>query len=411
MKTWPAATLWVMTTASLHITLITETFPPEINGVANTLGRLCEGLRARGHQIELVRPRQGVDQSRPSDHELLLCRGWPLPGYPGLQWGQSSMHKLLRRWTRQRPDVLYIATEGPLGLSALRAARRLGISVVSGFHTNFQQYSNQYGLSLLSRLVTHYLRWFHNRSALTLVPSASQRLELERRHFERLGMLSRGVDSQLFHPAKRDDALRASWGLESDDTVVLHVGRLAQEKNLGLLKRCFDALQTTYPSRRLKLVIVGDGPQRSLLQRDLPDAVFCGAQRGEALARNYASGDLFLFPSLTETFGNVVLEAMASGLGVVAYDQAAATQHIRHGYNGVLAMPGDENAFCDAAVWLLEERETLRRARLNARQHASRQGWPAIIEQFERQLRDACKDGPAVPALASLTPGSSTPHD
>ncbi|RQO55815.1 glycosyltransferase family 1 protein [Pseudomonas sp. KBW05] len=388
-----------MTTASLHITLITETFPPEINGVANTLGRLCDGLRARGHQVELVRPRQGSDQSRASDDELLLCRGWPLPGYPGLQWGQSSMHKLLRRWTRQRPDVLYIATEGPLGLSALRAARRLGISVVSGFHTNFQQYSNQYGLSMLSRMVTHYLRWFHNRSTLTLVPSASQRLELERRHFERLGMLSRGVDSQLFHPAKRDNALRESWGLGNDDIAVLHVGRLAQEKNLGVLKRCFDVLRNTYPQRRLKLIIVGDGPQRPLLEHDLPDAVFCGTQRGEELARHYASGDLFLFPSLTETFGNVVLEAMASGLGVVAYDQAAATQHIRHGYNGVLAMPGDEEAFCDAANWLLEEPENLRRARLNARQHASRQGWPAIIEQFESQLRGVCKEHLAAPTV------------
>ncbi|QDH67554.1 MULTISPECIES: glycosyltransferase family 1 protein [Pseudomonas] len=391
-----------MTTASLHITLITETFPPEINGVANTLGRLCEGLRARGHQVELVRPRQGADASRPSDDGLLLCRGWPLPGYPGLQWGQSSMHKLLRRWTRQRPDVLYIATEGPLGLSALRAARRLGISVVSGFHTNFQQYSNQYGLSLLSRMVTHYLRWFHNRSTLTLVPSASQRLELERRHFERLGMLARGVDSQLFHPAKRDNALRESWGLENDDIAVLHVGRLAQEKNLGLLKRCFDALLATYPQRRLKLIIVGDGPQRPMLERDLPDAVFCGTQRGEELARHYASGDVFLFPSLTETFGNVVLEAMASGLGVVAYDQAAATQHIRHGYNGVLAMPGDEDAFCDAARWLLEDSEHLRRARLNARQHASRQGWPAIIEQFENQLRDVCAEHLAAPTLPDI---------
>ena len=120
---------------------------------------------------------------------------------------------------------------------------------------------------------------------------------------------------------------------------------------------------------------------------------------------------MFLFPSLTETFGNVVLEAMASGLGVVAYDQAAATQHIRHGYNGVLAMPGDENAFCEAANWLLEDAESLRRMRLNARQHASRQGWPAIIEQFERQLRGVCKDGHPVPVLSPLTPGSSTPHD
>ncbi|WEK10755.1 MAG: glycosyltransferase family 1 protein [Candidatus Pseudomonas colombiensis] len=380
----------VMTTA-LHITLITETFPPEINGVANTLGRLCDGLRARGHQVELIRPRQGCDQTRPSDDALLLCRGWPLPGYPGLQWGQSSMHKLLRRWKRQRPDVLYIATEGPLGLSALRAARRLGISVVSGFHTNFQQYSSQYGLGLLTRLLTHYLRWFHNRSQLTLVPSTSQRLELERRHFERLALLARGVDSQLFHPTRRRNELRESWGLGPDDIAVIHVGRLAPEKNLGLLKRCFNSLSDAYPQRRMKLIVVGDGPQRASLQQELPEAIFCGSQRGETLASHYASGDLFLFPSLTETFGNVVLEALASGLGVVAYDQAAAAQHIRHGYNGVLAMPGDESAFCDAATWLLEEQETLRRVRLNARQHASRQGWPAIIEQFENQLRGACQ--------------------
>ncbi|WP_460118032.1 glycosyltransferase family 4 protein [Pseudomonas sp. S2_C03] len=391
----------VMTTA-LRITLITETFPPEINGVANTLGRLCDGLRARGHQVELVRPRQGCDLQLGSDDQLLLCRGWPLPGYPGLQWGQSSMHKLLRRWTRQRPDVLYIATEGPLGLSALRAARRLGISVVSGFHTNFQQYSNQYGLGLLTRLLTHYLRWFHNRSNLTLVPSVSQRMELERRHFERLALLSRGVDCQLFHPSKRQQSLREQWGLGEKDIAVIHVGRLAAEKNLGLLKRAIDTLTTTYPQRTIKLVIVGDGPQRKALEKALPDAIFCGPHRGETLAAHYASGDVFVFPSLTETFGNVVLEALASGLGVVAYDQAAAAQHIRHGYNGVLAMPGDEAAFCDAAVWLLEERETLRCVRLNARQHASRQGWGAIVEAFEGQLRGACGGESVVPGAASL---------
>jgi len=391
----------VMTTA-LNITLISETFPPEINGVANTLGRLCEGLRARGHQVELVRPRQASDPQRSEDAALLLCRGWPLPGYQGLQWGQSSMHKLLRRWKRQRPDVLYIATEGPLGLSALRAARRLGIAVVSGFHTNFQQYTSQYGLGLLTRMLTHYLRWFHNRSALTLVPSVSQRLELERRHFERLALLSRGVDSQLFHPSKRLNALREQWALSERDIAVIHVGRLAPEKNLGLLKRCFEQLRASYPQRNLKLIIVGDGPQRAALEKDLPEAIFCGAQRGEALAAHYASGDVFLFPSLTETFGNVVLEALASGLGVVAYDQAAAAQHIRHGYNGVSAMPGDEQAFCEAAMWLLEEDERLRCVRLNARQHASRQGWGAIIEQFEGHLRGACLGEQVVPDAQTL---------
>ncbi len=346
----------------------------------------------------MVRPRQAGEAPLHNDPNLMLCRGWPLPGYPGLQWGEVSMHKLLRRWRRQRPDVLYIATEGPLGLSALRAARRLGVAVVSGFHTNFPQYSGQYGLGLLTRLLTNYLRWFHRRTATTLVPSLSQRLELERRGFERLELLARGVDACLFNPARRSPALRESWGLGPDDIAVLHVGRLAAEKNLGLLRPSLEALQKTYPHKRLRLIMVGDGPQRAALEQQVPDAVFCGAQRGEVLAEHYASGDLFLFPSLTETFGNVVLEAMASGLAVVAYDEAAAAQHIRHGHSGALAMPGDQAAFIDSACWLLEEEETLRRVRLNARKHASRQGWPAIVEQFEGYLHAARNQAATSPA-------------
>ena len=377
-----------MNVTSLHIALVSETFPPEVNGVANTLGRLCQGLRERGHRLQLVRPRQ-ADDTATNDDQLLLTRGWPLPGYAGLQWGQSSLHKLLRRWQRNRPDVLYIATEGPLGLSALRAARRLGIPVVSGFHTNFQQYSDHYGFGLLTRLLTGYLRWFHNRSRLTLVPSPSQRLELQRRGFERLELLARGVDGQLFHPARRSAALRAEWGLGEDEIAVLHVGRLAAEKNLQLLTRAFRQLQRDLPQQRLRLVLVGDGPLRAQLQTELPEALFCGVQRGEALAAHYASGDLFLFPSLSETFGNVVLEALASGLAVVAFDQAAAAQHIRHGHNGALATPGDEAAFIESARWLLEDPESLRRVRLNARQHAGKQGWPAIVERFESLLHAA----------------------
>ncbi|MFT0517815.1 glycosyltransferase family 4 protein [Pseudomonas faucium] len=403
-----------MNTPALRITLVSETFPPEINGVANTLGRLSEGLRQRGHHVEIVRPRQAGEAPVDNDQQLLLCRGWALPGYPGLQWGEVSMHSLLRRWRKQRPDVLYIATEGPLGLSALRAARRLGVAVVSGFHTNFPQYSGQYGLGLLARLLTHYLRWFHRRTAATLVPSASQRLELERRGFERLALMARGVDACLFSPARRSQALREAWGLGADDIAVVHVGRLAAEKNLALLRPCLAALQQSYPQQRMRLIVVGDGPQRAALEQQLPEAIFCGVQRGEALAEHYASGDLFLFPSLTETFGNVVLEAMASGLAVVAYDEAAAAQHIRHGHSGALAMPGDQAAFIDAACWLLEEGETLRRVRLNARQHASRQGWPAIVEQFEMHLSNACHTLPAGsqvadPALA-IKPGSPAPR-
>lgn len=376
-------------TTVLHIALVTETFAPEINGVANTLGHLCDGLRARNHRVQLIRPRQSADGNQRSSDDLMLCRGWPLPGYPGLQWGLTSTHRLTRRWCQHPPDVVYIATEGPLGLCALRVARRLGITAVTGFHTNFQQYLRQHGLTLFTRALTHYLRGFHNRSAMTLVPSASQRVELERRHFERLELLPRGVDSQLFSPAKRQNALRQNWGLRENDIALLYVGRLAPEKNLDALKRCFDELQARYPARRFKLIVVGNGSKRASLEASLPEAIFCGQQSGEALACHYASGDVFLFPSLSETFGNVVLEAQASGLGVVAYDEAAAGLHIRHGYNGVLAMPGDEYAWIEAACWLLDDPETLRTLRLNARRHASRQSWTGIVEQFENQLQQA----------------------
>lgn len=397
-----AAETAVMSTPSLYIALVTETFTPEINGVANTLERLVNGLRERGHQLQLVRPRQGNDLERRNDDQLVLTRGWPLPGYAGLQWGQSARHKLLSRWRKRRPDVLYIATEGPLGWSALSAAKRLNIPVVSGFHTNFQQYSGHYDAAMLTRLITNYLRWFHNRSRMTLAPSVSQKIELERRGFERVELLARGVDSQLFNPSKRSSVLRRQWGLSESDTAVIHVGRLAAEKNLNLLSETFNALQQQYPQRNLKLILVGDGPQRAELQTKLPEAIFCGVQRGEQLAAHYASGDLFVFPSLSETFGNVLLEALASGLGVVAYDQAAASQHIRHGYNGALAMPHDQQGFIESACWLLEAPESLRRVRLNGRQHAARQGWAAIVDLFEAHLRSALLPLSPIPVARTL---------
>ncbi|MEH6367079.1 MAG: glycosyltransferase family 1 protein [Pseudomonas marincola] len=393
-----AADTAVMSTPSLYISLISETFAPETNGVANTLGHLVEGLRLRGHRVQLVRPRQAADEGASQDEQLVLTRGWPLPGYPGLQWGQSALHKLLNRWRKQRPDVLYIATEGLLGLSALRAARRLQIPVVSGFHTNFHHYAAHYGAGLLTQALIQYLRWFHNRSQLTLVPCNGQKTELLRHSFERIELMARGVDGQLFNPARRCIGLRQSWGVDEDSVAVMYVGRMAPEKNLGLLATAFTQIQTRFAHLRLKLVIVGDGPLRPALQQQLPDAMFCGMQQGEALASHYASADLFLFPSVSETFGNVVLEALASGLGVVAFDRAGAAQHIRHGYNGALAIPGDEQSFIDAACWLLEAPENLRKTRLNARKHAARQGWENITGQFESHLRSAMQAADPVPA-------------
>jgi glycosyltransferase involved in cell wall biosynthesis len=370
----------------LRIAVVTETYPPEVNGVAMTLGRLVNGLQVRNHQVQLIRPRQHVDdQPQPTatfrEH---LQRGSALPRYEGLKMGLPAKAALTRLWTKQRPDVVQIATEGPLGWSALAAANKLRLPVASDFHTNFHSYSSHYGFGLLRRAIVAYLRKFHSKAAVTLVPTHGIRRELLGYGYENIEIIGRGVDPKLFHPGRRDPSLRARWGVGENETVALYVGRLAAEKNLALVFRAFDAMREAHPATRL--VLVGDGPERALWQARRPDAIFCGTQVGEALAAHYACGDVFLFPSLTETWGNVTIEAMASGLAVVAYDCAAAEEVIRHGENGLKAQPEDEDAFIAQAVSLAPDTTQQRRLGTAAAARAAQLSWDAIIDSFERVL-------------------------
>jgi glycosyltransferase involved in cell wall biosynthesis len=392
----------------LRIAVVTETYPPEVNGVAMTLGRLVEGLQVRNHQVQLIRPRQHAeDQPQPtatlSEH---LQRSIALPRYEGLKMGLPAKAALTRLWTRQRPDVVQIATEGPLGWSALAAANKLRLPVASDFHTNFHSYSSHYGFGLLRRAIVAYLRKFHNKAAVTLVPTEGIRRELMASGYENLEIIGRGVDTRLFHPGRRDPSLRARWGVNDDETVALYVGRLAAEKNLALVFRAFDAMRASHPASRL--VLVGDGPERANWQAKRPDAVFCGTQVGEALAAHYASADVFLFPSLTETWGNVTIEAMASGLAVVAYDCAAAEEVIRHGENGLKAPPEDEAAFVAEAVSLAPDAALQRRLGTAAAARAAQLSWDAIIDSFERVLLRLALPQPAPDALLNWSSASPT---
>ena len=374
--------------------IVTETWRPQINGVANTLGRLCDGLLACGNELQLVRPAQpGESTGMQMDRRMqqLLVKGLPIPGYGQLQFGLPVYRRLLNHWRQQRPDSIYLATEGPLGWSALRAARRLQIPVISGFHTNFQQYSQHYRLGLLQRPVSAYLRWFHNQTLVTLSASTTQQHELTRMGITNPALLGRGVDCELFHPSHRDSRLRQQWGVGERDLVLLHVGRLAAEKNLQLLQSSWQHARTHCPpGTRLRMVVVGDGPQQEQLQQAMPDALFTGSLTGAELATTYASADIFLFPSLTETFGNVVTEAMASGLAVVAYDMAAAHQHIRDRYSGCLAVPGNEAQFRANLGWLLNDREGMRGVRMHARHRACQLDWAAVGRRFEGYLQRHC---------------------
>jgi glycosyltransferase involved in cell wall biosynthesis len=333
----------------MRVGIVTETYSPEINGVALTVAGLAHGLAEAGHAVQLIRPRQHGDATMPvaeSRIETTLVRGMRLPRYPGLQFGLPAARRLRALWRQQRPDAIYVATEGPLGWSALRAARALGIPASTGFHTRFDDFARHYGLAALTPVVFAWLRRFHRMGAATFVPTVELVDFLAGRGFGNVVRLPRAVDTQLFRPDRRDMALRAQWGVARGQLAVIYVGRIAAEKNLPLAVRSFRAIQKLAPAARY--IWIGDGPARAALAAQNPDFMFAGVQRGPELARHYASADLFVFPSLTETFGNVTLEALASGLPTVAFDYGAARERLTDSC-GRRVTVGDEDAFVDAA--------------------------------------------------------------
>lgn len=381
---------------SLRLAIVTETYPPEVNGVALSLSRFVEGLSQLNHEIQLVRPRQKDDALKhvASDIEEVLTTGLPIPKYPNLKMGLPAKKRLVGAWTMRRPDLVHIVTEGPLGWSALEAARKLKIPVSSDFRTNFHSYSQHYGIGWLKRPIVGYLRKFHNKTALTTVPTENMRRELSSIGFKNVRVLSRGVNAALYSPEKRSVALRAQWGVSEENFTLVHVGRLAAEKNLDLLIQAYSALRQK--DARVRLVMVGDGPERAGLEQRFPEVIFAGVRHGEDLAAHYASADLFVFPSLTETFGNVTLEAMASALPVVAFDYAAAAQYVTAD-SGCLAPLENNAAFVRACETIhtcyWDERSAYDRMRQESRQRALRESWQVVVAHLESLLLDVARQG------------------
>lgn len=363
----------------MKIEIVTDTYHPDVNGVAMTLGRLVGGLKKRGHEVHVMHTALGEAAG-----EETRLRGVSLPGYQEVRVGLPKPMKFKRKWRKQRPDVVYIATESPMGGSAVKACRKLGIPCVMGFHTNFDQYLSRYRLEGVRPLALSYLRKIHGRADRTLVPTSDVRDRLVESGFERVGIMGRGVDTTLFSPDKRSEALRHEWGATASSPVVMVVGRVASEKNLGLAMKAFEELREREP--RMVAVVVGDGPLRASLQKEHPWVVFAGMRQGEDLARHYASADVLLFPSETETFGNVTLEGMASGLVTVSYDYAAARAHVVQGENGLKAPLGDEESFLrqSGMALVLDRWDQLRR---QARKDAERQSWDGIVETFIDHLQ------------------------
>ncbi len=379
------------------LAVVTETWPPDINGVAHTIQQLVKGLRQLPHyQLQLIRltqPNESPSLQQTLNFTEVSVSGFSLPFYPAVRVGFPHYWYLLRLWRQQRPSLVQIVTEGLLGWVALKAAQQLNIPVISDFHTHFAQYSQHYRLGFAFKLANAYLRSLHNQTLLTLVPTVELQQQLSQQGYRNLALLSRGIDTELFNPQHRQMPLREQWQIQPQQLLVAVVTRLAVEKNLDLAFQAFRAIQAQVPDA--KFLIVGDGPERKRLQTLYPDCIFVGMQRGLALAQHYASADLFLYPSTSETYGNVIVEAMASGLPVVSFDYAAAREHIRSGENGLTVPLATPAAFIQASVELALQPAVYKRMGQQAALSVAPLSWQAVVQQLDQHIQTLLQPLPA----------------
>jgi phosphatidylinositol alpha 1,6-mannosyltransferase len=380
----------------MRIALFTDTYPPQVNGVARTLARLVVHVLDHGHEVAIVTTR-GDGQGPTPDAERLALElrlpGVPVPVYPELllsRWPNRRERQLLEAFD---PDVVHCATESVLGWWGRRWALRGRRPLVTSFHTNFPTYAAGYGLGFAEGGAWSLLRRFHAPAFRTLAPSRDTVAELRRRDFHpRLDIWSRGVNGRQFSPEHRSDATRKELA-PGAEVIVLYVGRLAPEKRLPVLLEAFPLVRERAREGArvdVSLVLVGGGPiEAELRKRPVPGIRLAGYRTGLELSQAYASADVFAFPSDTETFGNVVLEAMASGLPVVGVDRGGVRDSILPGETGFLTPPGQVEPFAQALLELVGD--PMLRARMGTRARAEAEGrtWPRILDGVVDTYREA----------------------
>jgi phosphatidylinositol alpha 1,6-mannosyltransferase len=357
---------------SVRIAYVTESFPPDVNGVAQTALRVAEHLARRGHEPLVIAPEPAAGQARPDDslgYPVVRVPSMPIPRYPQLRVGLPGP-RVQAALAAHRADLVHLAGPFVLGASGCAAARRLGLPMVAVYATDMAAYARTYRAgSIGQRVCWRRLRRLHNAAGRTLAPSSASAADLLEHGVERVWVWGRGVDTSRFSPAKRSDGLRDRLA-PSGEVIVGYVGRLAAEKRLDLLSEV-----AALP--RVRLVIVGGGPAEAAARRALPGAVFLGPLEGDELAASYASLDVFVHSGPHETFGNTLQEAAASGLPVVAPAAGGPLDLVDDGVTGFLVAPGDAAALAGAVARLAAD-PVLRAAQGKAARLAvAGRTWPA----------------------------------
>lgn len=380
----------------MQIALFTDTFPPQVNGVSLTLKRLVNHLERRGVLHEVFVPEfSKLDLFESNIHRFTSL---PFYLYPECRIALPNLLSVRNHLRRFQPDLIHIATPFNMGLCGLHYGKKFGIPMVSSYHTHFDRYLDYYHLKFATNWIWRYLRWFHESCEVTFVPSEETRRQLENQGFSRIDIWKRGVDCDLFHPNKRNPYFRKKYGIK-DQLLFLYVGRMAPEKDLDILFEIMNKLPM--PIReRIHWLLVGEGPLLpELRDQALPNVTFAGYLSGEDLAEAYASADLFVFPSSTETFGNVVLEASASGLMTLGAHSGGVQEIIQHGKSGFLCSPRSVDSFLQAIFRIVEKPGLLHQMGKEARRYALSQSWDAILDglllQYEQSIYCAKKGSTA----------------
>lgn len=366
----------------MRLLVASDTWAPQLNGVSRTLERLVAAARARGAEVRILTTTD--PGAADVDPHVRRERSVPFWAYPQLRLAAPSARELARTLRDWRATLVHVATPFGVGLAARRAARLAGVPLVTSYHTSLSEYARFYHLGAIAPAGWRYLRWFHDAGGRTYCPTLAIASELARHHFRETAIWGRGVDTQHFSPTWRALSTRRALGIGDRELLVSYVGRVAREKGIDTLTRAMQEHRRAGAAPRARLMIVGDGPHLAACRRAAPaDTVFTGRREGRDLARLYAASDLFVFPSITDTFGNVVLEAMASGVPVLAAD-CAVTRELAGGWGGRFFRPGDALDLASEVVRLGSDPALRFAAALKGRRRAESMSWDSVFDGLFR---------------------------
>ena len=361
----------------MKIAIFTDTFHPQINGVANTLEKMIRYFDDHKIEYKIFAPKYEGEEG-PNAERFYSLKFYL---YPDCRITLPNMFRINQTLSDFKPDIIHLMTEFNMGLTGLRYGKKNNILTISNYSTNFSQYTDYYGLDFLKQGIWDYMKWFHNQNQVTLCPSLESQKLLNQHEINHTAIFSRGIDSDNFHPSKRNGSLRRSLGIE-DKTALLYVGRISFEKDLDILEESYRNIKAKY-GETVSLIITGEGPYLDKMRETLPpDTIFTGFKRGNELSELYASSDIFICPSSTETFGNVVLEAMASGLPVIGADSGGVKDIIKHNMNGLKFDARDSDKLGKQITDLIENRSLRLRIAENGMSYAKSRSWEKIIGEL-----------------------------